>query len=746
MAGELFSFGHGDPRELDSPDDWGPERTIRGQVLAELLVRVGVVQPTTVRLVGIEGARVTGEVNLGQAEVTAAVHFGQCLFEHDMLLLFARTRSLQLKSCALASVDAMGASIEGLLVITQSDIRGDISLAGARVDQSIVLSGSRITGVGGQALTADGLKAGGSMFLRDGFRATGVVRLPGARISGQLICSGGRFCNPSGIALGADGSDIRGGAFLGTGFHAKGEVRLLGARIGNDLNCSGARFENRQGHAFRAEHAQIDGNVFLGMQPGTTNRFHATGEVRLSGARIGNDLNCSGARFENRQGHAFRAEHAQIDGNVFLGMQPGTTNRFHATGEVRLSGARIGGDLDCTGGLFENSESDALSADRISVGDNLHLQCGFHATGEVRFLSARIGGDLDCTGGRFENSEGAALGADGADIRGNAFLKSDFHATGEVRFPGARIGGDLDCTGGRFENSGGDALSADSAEVRGNATLRDGFNATGTVRFPDAKIGSNFAISDATLSKENGNALNLRNMRAAALWLRGSRLKISGTLDFRSAQVGMLADTPQALSDAVTLHIDGFVYERIAPDSSQNVKTRLQWLERQSEGYHPQPYDQLAEVFRRNGQDYEAREVLIAKRRKRRKTLLHGWPHRFWDCFLDRSVLYGWQPWRPLMAGVGVFLLAFVLVFAARTKGLVVSLPDTVSPYHSFIHALDVFLPIIDLGVESRWTINTANGSAFAWVVIGFLWFLKLVGWGTVTLALAALTGVVKRE
>ena len=691
MAGELFSFGHGDPRELDSPDDWGPERTIRGQVLAELLVRVGVVQPTTVRLVGIEGARVTGEVNLGQAEVTAAVHFGQCLFEHDMLLLFARTRSLQLKSCALASVDAMGASIEGLLVITQSDIRGDISLAGARVDQSIVLSGSRITGVGGQALTADGLKAGGSMFLRDGFRATGVVRLPGARISGQLICSGGRFCNPSGIALGADGSDIRGGAFLGTGFHAKGEVRLLGARIGNDLNCSGARFENRQGHAFRAEHAQIDGNVFLGMQPGTT-------------------------------------------------------NRFHATGEVRLSGARIGGDLDCTGGLFENSESDALSADRISVGDNLHLQCGFHATGEVRFLSARIGGDLDCTGGRFENSEGAALGADGADIRGNAFLKSDFHATGEVRFPGARIGGDLDCTGGRFENSGGDALSADSAEVRGNATLRDGFNATGTVRFPDAKIGSNFAISDATLSKENGNALNLRNMRAAALWLRGSRLKISGTLDFRSAQVGMLADTPQALSDAVTLHIDGFVYERIAPDSSQNVKTRLQWLERQSEGYHPQPYDQLAEVFRRNGQDYEAREVLIAKRRKRRKTLLHGWPHRFWDCFLDRSVLYGWQPWRPLMAGVGVFLLAFVLVFAARTKGLVVSLPDTVSPYHSFIHALDVFLPIIDLGVESRWTINTANGSAFAWVVIGFLWFLKLVGWGTVTLALAALTGVVKRE
>lgn len=695
MAGELFSFGDGDPRELDSPDDWGPEQTIRGQVLAELLVRVGVVQPTAVRLVGIEGARVTGEVNLGQAEVTAAVHFGQCLFEHDMLLLFARTRSLQLKSCALASVDAMGASIEGLLVITQSDIRGDISLAGARVDQSIALSGSRITGVGGQALTADGLKAGGSMFLRDGFRATGVVRLPGARISGQLICSGGRFCNPSGIALGADGADIRGGAFLGTGFHAKGEVRLLGARIGNDLNCSGARFENRQGHALRAELAQIDHNVFL-----------------------------------NRP--------------------PDTSQGFHATGNVNLTGARIGGNLDCAGGLFENSEGDALSADRINVGDGVLLAGGFRATGEVRLLGARIGGNLDCTDGLFENPESDALSADGAHVHGSTFLKSGFHAMGEVRLPGVRIDHDLDCTGGIFENPKGDALSADGAHVGGSAFLRDGFNARGTVRLPHAQIGNQLAVIDATLSKANGSALDLQNTRAAWLLLRGHCVKISGALDLQSAQVGMLADTPQALSDAVTLHIDGFVYERIAPDSSQNVKTRLQWLERQSEGYHPQPYDQLAEVFRRNGQDYEAREVLIAKRRKRRLTLLRGWPlgwpHRFWDCFLDWSVRYGWQPWRPLVAGIVVFLFVFGLILAANARDLVVSLSGMASPYDSFIHVLDVFLPIVDLGVESRWTIDTANGGAFARVVTWFLWFLKLVGWGSVTLALAAVTGIVKRD
>ena len=98
------------------------------------------------------------------------------------------------------------------------------------------------------------------------------------------------------------------------------------------------------------------------------------------------------------------------------------------------------------------------------------------------------------------------------------------------------------------------------------------------------------------------------------------------------------------------------------------------------------------------------------------------------------------------MAGFGVYLLVFVLVFAARANGLVVRLSEMASPYDSFIHTLDVFLPIVDLGIESRWTVDTANGGAFAWVVMWFLWSLKLVGWGTVTLALAALTGIVKRD
>ncbi len=592
-AGEACILGGGDPRKLTSSDDWGPERTIRGHVLAELLLRAGASGRPAIRRVGIQGAHVTGEVDLSHADMTVAVELMSCLLEGTLNLGFARTRTLLMEGCVLASVDATGASIEGSLAISKSDVRHAICLIDAEVSRSILFDGLKISGADGLAVRADSLRADGNVFLRRGFSATGMVRLRGAQIGGQLECSGGRFDNATGTALDAEGTEI-----------------------GGDV-CLNRASDARKG-------------------------FHATGAVRLLGARIGGDLNCSGGRFDNRGRVALRADGAYIRGAVFL--------------------------TDC-----------------------------FCATGEVQMIGARITGQLDCSGGRFENPKGIALGADRADIRGSVFLRKGFHAAGAVQIVGSQIGGQL-------------------------------------------------AVTNAVLSKSDGDALNLQSACADMLVLRGPNLDVSGGLDLLSARFRVLADDPAALPDSVTrLNLDGLVYEQIAPDSPRDVSTRLRWLKRQTPGYHPQPFDQLAAVFRRNGQDHEAREVLIAKRRKRRETL-HGWWRKCGDRFLDFSMRYGWQPWRPLVFGFGVLLLVFGLVSRADAAGLVVSLSDVASPYNAFIHALDVFLPVVDLAVESHWTIDTASGGEFAWLVMAFLWFLKLVGWGTVTMAVAALTGIVKRE
>ena len=75
---------------------------------------------------------------------------------------------------------------------------------------------------------------------------------------------------------------------------------------------------------------------------------------------------------------------------------------------------------------------------------------------------------------------------------------------------------------------------------------------------------------------------------------------------------------------------DGFVYGSIkvavagewreAVGRPDSVAHRMRWI-RRSPGYSPQPYEQLASWYRKAGHDDDARRVLLAKQRHRRRTL-----------------------------------------------------------------------------------------------------------------------------
>ena len=61
------------------------------------------------------------------------------------------------------------------------------------------------------------------------------------------------------------------------------------------------------------------------------------------------------------------------------------------------SGAKIGGQLECSGATLSNEDGDALFADSAEIGADVCLD-GFSATGGVRFVNAKIGGQLGCSG------------------------------------------------------------------------------------------------------------------------------------------------------------------------------------------------------------------------------------------------------------------------------------------------------------------------------------------------------------
>jgi hypothetical protein len=153
---------------------------------------------------------------------------------------------------------------------------------------------------------------------------------------------------------------------------------------------------------------------------------------------------------------------------------------------------------------FEGSVFHGMFADRLKLDGGLFLR-RVHSKGTVRLLGAEIGGNLDCTGGGFQggpsrNNNQAAIACDGAKIGGNVFLdeyvhlttapRCSFHAIGEVRLRGVTISHDLSCVGAGFDNPRGKALICDGARVGGGLFFRNGLSAKGIISFAHASAGT----------------------------------------------------------------------------------------------------------------------------------------------------------------------------------------------------------------------------------------------------------------
>jgi hypothetical protein len=182
-------------------------------------------------------------------------------------------------------------------------------------------------------------------------------------------------------------------------------VRLVGAGIGGRLDCSDATITNPSGPALNGEHLQVGGNVLL-RACFSANGAGDPGAVRLTWARIGGQLDCSGATIINPSGPALHAAVLQVTGSVFLSGDF-TADGAGELGAVRLSGAHIG-RLDCSSATITNPSGPALNGEHLQVGSNILLRAGFTAygageLGAVQLSGAHIGGQLNCSGAVVES-------------------------------------------------------------------------------------------------------------------------------------------------------------------------------------------------------------------------------------------------------------------------------------------------------------------------------------------------------
>jgi hypothetical protein len=414
-----------DPDASEATDRYA-RRRIRATVIAALLL--GAVQPEDGYVPGasVIGARIIGDLDISRGIVECAVLLKDCHFEGQVLLVEAKTRTLDFSGSRFEFLNATAATINGNLIM--DNCRGRvIMMHDAKIDRRLSLNGMHIEGQDGIAIFADRASVGGGMFGRLGFRAEGNIRLIDADLKGGLDLAGAHLANASGSALLGHRLKIAGTLRLGSGFRAEGQVALNGADISGQVILDGAILSNPGNIALDASNITTRGN--LSCQDG----FRAEGQVKINGAHIGGQVAFSGAHLINPGQTALNADAAVVENGMFL------DSEFWAEGEVRIMLAHVGRELALMEAKLSNFDKNSLLGIGLVVEGSMVFGDGFRADGTIDLSGARISGGLSIRKATFAAPDAAAalnitrLQADSLRLQGTVLSGSVDVTSAQVR-------------------------------------------------------------------------------------------------------------------------------------------------------------------------------------------------------------------------------------------------------------------------------------------------------------------------
>jgi hypothetical protein len=538
-TGEWVDCGEG-PFDLAAMQSWGRERAVSAAVLRDLLV--GGLWPVHARGVRLRGVLISGLLDLEGATLRCPLSLDGCYLDASDPVCFDHATALRI---ALTKCQLAGGLTANMLTARHVDLsrstllKGPLSLMCANISDELICSGAQLNGTDRDlnALVAGGIKVGGSVYLDPylddkPFTADGAVWLARADIGGDLACGGAQLgSNSDGIGLLAEGVKVGGHVFLREGFKTDGAVRLLGADIRGDLSCRAARLgRDRNGNALVADRMTVGGEVHL------YKGFTADGAVVLNGADITGDLSLSGARLTGADydGNALVADGMKAHHDVLLGKEPAGDGEagqpFTAAGAVRLARADIAGQLICSGAqLNRDNDGNALIADGIKVGRDVSLDKAaaddgeaaqpFTAAGTVRLTRAEITGQLSCSGAQLNrDNNGNALVADGIKVGAAVLLNEGLTAAGTVSLNSARAD--------RLVLSPAKPAGAD--EITFNFTAKEAQIAGELQWAPDGQFAGRVNLEDARVGELEDNNWTRTGKQARGYWPPDGQLRLSG--------------------------------------------------------------------------------------------------------------------------------------------------------------------------------------------------------------------------
>jgi hypothetical protein len=464
-----------------------------------------------------------------------------------------------------------------------------------------------------------------------------------------------------------------------------------------------------------------------------------------------------------------RADRINVDGPLYL--RGSSFSR-----EIRLVGGKINGALDCLGAKLIVKGGNALSADRAKIGGIVNLRTDydssgtvlqrFESQGTIRLLGAKINGDLSCSGAKLRVGEGNALYADGAEIRGSVYLNlfqnkasgqcEAFESTGTIRLLSSQIKGILSCSGAKMRATEENTLFADSVRIGGGVFLNKGFESTGTIRLLGARIGGDLTFIGAKIPVVVCKNLHL----SGDMFWMGIQESGKVILDLTGASVKNLGDDRESWPATGHLILDRLAYAELTlheppseeqvmndscgPELPFNVDGRIEWLMLQTPDrrIEPQPWMQLAKLLEAKGNRKGAKRVvfnyrvLLAKEKEfhplnwllkllfRLQAFRLAWPYfrhpnRSW------AIAFAWLEEKPIrICWSIVFTLTWgTLIFAGAfsSNAMIASVqiqPNALLPMpsgesrnlsahyplsQSFLYTLENAVPLVKLGMDEKW-------------------------------------------
>jgi len=394
-----------------------------------------------------------------------------------------------------------------------------------------------------------------------------------------------------------------------------------------------------------------------------------------------------------------------------------------------------------------------LEAARVRTEGDLHLpRCRFH--NGIRLTDAQIGTDLLLNQAVvYRDRRGNSITGDGVTV-GQDIQAEMLESHGQLSLRGATVGGSVSLRGAKLSNPYGErALNAPQLTVErslhmtpaglGNPLLTSGttpargtrvqrFECLGAIRLDDGRFGDALDLDRARFELTDEQELSLRRVQTPELRFLGERPR-RGKVVLSGARVGNLVDRAASWPGPGNLHMGGFSYDALVPRGPFSLAERLRWVSAATAEYNPEPYERLATVLRNGGEDADAREVLLAKQRRRRETLpLAG---KLWGYAQDWTVAYGYRPGRAAV-WMAVLWAASSVAFAHADHP---PLKSGEGPeWNAALFALDLLIPVIDLGQTGQWRLGVGWQWASAVVIV--------VGWILATAVAAGATRLLRRS